>query len=141
MLLEGRLGLGDDVTGIESLVGEVAGAESADGRLAAFAEIVRRYQDMAYGCAYAILGDFHLAEDASQEAFVAAYRELPNLREPKAFAGWLRRPVLLGARIARSVHSERCRSPSPAPGGPASAALSQLAKLPAVQPQALALRT
>lgn len=63
-------------------------------RLAAFGEIVRRFQDMAYGCAYAVLGDFHLAEDAAQEAFLVAYRALPRLREPKAFPGWLRRIVL-----------------------------------------------
>ena len=74
-------------------------------RLAAFGETVRRFQDMAYGCAYAILGDFHLAEDAAQEAFVAAYRQLADLREPKAFAGWLRRIVLTQCnRIRRRKH-------------------------------------
>ncbi len=62
-------------------------------RQAAFGAIVRRFQDMAYGCAYAVLGDFHLAEDAAQEAFVAAYRQLHKLREPRAFPGWLRRIV------------------------------------------------
>ncbi len=80
---------------IESLVKKAAAADSAaEERLAAFGEIVRRYQDMAYGCAYAILGDFHLAEDAAQEAFLAAYRELPTLREARAFGGWLRRIVV-----------------------------------------------
>ena len=62
--------------------------------MAAYGEIVRRFQDMAYGCAYAVLSDFHLAEDATQEAFVEAYRTLGNLREPKAFPGWFRRIVL-----------------------------------------------
>ncbi len=80
---------------IESLVKKAAAADSAtEERLAAFGEIVRRFQDMTYGCAYAMLGDFHLAEDAAQEAFLAAYRELPQLREAKAFAGWLRRIVV-----------------------------------------------
>ncbi|MCK4624425.1 MAG: sigma-70 family RNA polymerase sigma factor [Phycisphaerae bacterium] len=80
---------------IESLVKKVTAADvAAEERLAAFGEIVRRYQDMAYGCAYAILGDFHLAEDAAQEAFLAAYRELPNLREARALPGWLRRIVV-----------------------------------------------
>ena len=67
-------------------------ARSAD--LEAFGELVRRFQDMAYGCAYAILGDFHLAEDAAQEAFLEAYRSLSKLTRPKAFPGWLRRIVL-----------------------------------------------
>ncbi len=80
---------------IGSLVARVAATEAGpEDRLAAFGEIVRRFQDMAYGCAYAVLGDFHLAEDAAQEAFLVVYRELPNLREPNAFAGWLRRIVL-----------------------------------------------
>ena len=60
----------------------------------AFGEIVRRFQDMAFGCAYAVLGDFYLAEDAAQEAFLSAWRNLDQLREPKAFPGWLKRIVL-----------------------------------------------
>lgn len=56
----------------------------------AFAELVRAYQDIAVAYATSILGDYHLAEDAAQEAFVEAHRELPNLREPAAFAAWFR---------------------------------------------------
>ena len=63
------------------------------GDLDAYATIVRRFQGMAYGYAYSILGDFHLAEDAAQEAFFEAYRKLPDLRTPDAFAGWFRRIV------------------------------------------------
>jgi RNA polymerase sigma-70 factor (ECF subfamily) len=61
----------------------------------AFDELVRLFQDMAFACAYgALCGDFHLAEDAAQSAFVTAWRKLPQLREPAAFPGWLRRVVL-----------------------------------------------
>ena len=60
----------------------------------AFGEIVSSFQDMAYACAYAVLGDFHLAEDAAQEAFVTAWQKLDQLREPDAFPGWFRRIVL-----------------------------------------------
>src|SRR5215470_4181880 len=56
----------------------------------AFTELVRAFQDIAVAYATSILGDYHLAEDAAQEAFVEAYRELPNLREPAAFSGWFR---------------------------------------------------
>ena len=45
----------------------------------AFAELVRSHQDRAVAYATAILGDYHLAEDAAQEAFVDAYRELRSL--------------------------------------------------------------
>jgi len=66
---------------------------SRAGDLEAFTEVVRRFQDMAHGYAYSILGDFHLAEDAAQEAFVDAYQKLHALREPAAFPGWFRRIV------------------------------------------------
>ena len=68
-------------------------ARSRAGDVDAYGEIVRRFQDMAYGYAYSILGDFHLAEDAAQEAFIEAYRCLDNLCEPAAFPGWFRRIV------------------------------------------------
>lgn len=61
---------------------------------AAFGELVRLFQDMAYACAYAVLGDFCLAEDAAQEAFITAWQKLRQLRQPEAFPGWFRRIVL-----------------------------------------------
>jgi RNA polymerase sigma factor (sigma-70 family) len=60
----------------------------------AFGEIVGRFQDLAYGCAYAVLGDFQMAEDAAQEAFLAAWQNLGQLRAPEAFPGWFKRIVL-----------------------------------------------
>ena len=73
-------------------------ATQPDGPLAdkqeAFGEIVTRFQDMAYGCAYAVLNDFYLAQDAAQEAFITAWQKLDQLREPDAFPGWFRRIVL-----------------------------------------------
>ena len=63
------------------------------GDLDAYSEIVSRFQDMAVGYAYSQLGDFHLAEDAAQEAFLQAYLDLEKLREPAAFPGWFRRIV------------------------------------------------
>ncbi len=60
----------------------------------AFGGLVRSFQDMAYACAYAVLGDFHLAEDAAQEAFISAWQKLSQLRQPEAFPGWFRRVVL-----------------------------------------------
>lgn len=59
----------------------------------AFGLLVERYQDAAVGYAFSRLGDFHLAQDAAQEAFLAAYRDLPTLTEPPAFPGWLRKIV------------------------------------------------
>ncbi|MCU0521013.1 MAG: sigma-70 family RNA polymerase sigma factor [Anaerolineae bacterium] len=60
----------------------------------AFAELVGRFQTMAYGYAYSLLGNFHAAQDAAQEAFVEAYRCLGQLDVPVAFPSWLKRIVL-----------------------------------------------
>ena len=67
--------------------------QAQQGDRAAFSCLVRHFQHMAVGYAYSILGDFHLAEDAAQEAFVQAYLDLPKLREAQAFSAWLRRMV------------------------------------------------
>ncbi|HSS22421.1 MAG TPA: GNAT family N-acetyltransferase [Pyrinomonadaceae bacterium] len=71
----------------------------------AFAELVCRFQDMAFACAYALLGDAYLAEDVAQDAFVLAWQRLNQLREPKAFPGWLKRIVLSQcSRLTRRKH-------------------------------------
>lgn len=64
------------------------------GKQQAFNEIVVRFQDMAFATAYAMLGEAMAAQDAAQEAFLDAYISLPNLREPAAFPGWMRRIVV-----------------------------------------------
>jgi RNA polymerase sigma factor (sigma-70 family) len=80
---------------LESLVVQ---AQTSSASLArrhdAFGELVLRFQNMAYGYAYAVLGDAYLAQEAAQEAFVTAYQRLQQLREPSAFPSWLRRIVL-----------------------------------------------
>ncbi len=63
------------------------------GNLEAFGELVRRFQDMAVGYAYAILGNHDLAEDAAQEAFIQAYLNLARVQEPAAFPGWFQKVV------------------------------------------------
>ena len=71
-----------------SAVSEVQAGDDAR-----FSELVESFQDMAVGYAYSILGDFQLAEDAAQEAFLDSYRHIRDLREPLAFPSWLRRIV------------------------------------------------
>jgi RNA polymerase sigma factor (sigma-70 family) len=73
------------------------------GEAQAFETLVRRFQDMAVGYGYSLLGDIQLAEDAAQEAFFEAFRSLGGLREPAAFPGWFRRIVFKQCdRINRS---------------------------------------
>ncbi len=71
-----------------SLADTLSHARAGDN--SAFADLVRRYQDMAVGYAFALLGDHHLAEDAAQDAFLICHQRLQQLREPAAFAGWFR---------------------------------------------------
>jgi RNA polymerase sigma-70 factor (ECF subfamily) len=59
----------------------------------AFGDLVGRYQRAAHGLAYAIVGDWAEAEDLTQAAFLRAYLQLGQLREPARFAPWLRRVV------------------------------------------------
>jgi RNA polymerase sigma factor (sigma-70 family) len=56
----------------------------------AFARLVQRHQGWVLGCAIALLGDYHLAQDVTQDAFAAAHTSLPTLTDPDAFAGWLK---------------------------------------------------
>jgi len=88
----------DPTTSIASLV-----KRAQAGDLDAYAHLVRRYQNMAVGYARSILGDFDLAEDAAQEAFIQAHRDLSALRDPAKFGGWLRTIVFKYCdRIIRS---------------------------------------
>jgi RNA polymerase sigma factor (sigma-70 family) len=75
----------------ESLESLVVRAQTGDH--AAYSVIMQRFQDMALKYAFAIVGDYELAEDARQEAFLGAYCDLMTLREPAAFPGWFRRIV------------------------------------------------
>lgn len=56
----------------------------------AFTDLVTRYQGMAFAYAVTTLSDYQLAEDATQQALLTAWRNLASLREPARFGGWLR---------------------------------------------------
>ena len=79
-------------------------------RQEAFCELVRMFQDMAYAAGYAVLGDFGLAEDAAQEAFISAWQKLDQLRQSEAFPGWFRRIVL--TECNRLTRGQRLRTMS-----------------------------
>jgi hypothetical protein len=57
----------------------------------AFAELARASIGRLYAAARLILRDDHRAEDATQEALVAAWRDLSALRDPDRFEAWLHR--------------------------------------------------
>ena len=63
-----------------------------DGDLDAFNRLVLAYQDMVYNQAYRMMGEPGAAQDASQDAFIAAYRKLHTYRGG-SFRAWLLRIV------------------------------------------------
>ena len=78
---------------IRDLVIRARAAGTRSERIEAYGRLVEQFRDMACGYAYAILADFHLAEDAAQEAFIVAFERLGQLERPEAFPGWFRRIV------------------------------------------------
>ena len=68
----------------------------------AFAEIVRRYQDLICSITYNATGSITESEDLAQETFLIAWRQLKSLSEPAKIRSWL-------CGIARNVVSNVVR--------------------------------
>ena len=67
---------------------------AARGDQEAFGALATQHVDRCYALAYRILRDPHRAQDATQQALLGAWRDLPNLRDPERFDAWLRRLVV-----------------------------------------------
>ena len=77
-----------------------------NGDLEAFESIVRARMDAVYRLTSAILGNEADARDAAQETFVAAWRQIRQLRDPERFEAWLQR---VAVNAARQTHRSRSR--------------------------------
>ena len=55
---------------------------------AAFSVLVRKYQKPVHALAWRKIGDFHIAEEITQDTFLRAYQRLTTLKEPQRFASW-----------------------------------------------------
>jgi RNA polymerase sigma-70 factor (ECF subfamily) len=64
---------------------------SQRGDIDAFNSLVLHYQQSAFGVAYRMLGDTELAADATQDAFLAAFRNIQSFRPGSSFRAWLLR--------------------------------------------------
>ena len=64
-------------------------AQQGDRR--SFGELVRRHREGVINVVYRMCGDANLAEDAAQEAFIRAWRHLPNYRPRSPFRNWVYR--------------------------------------------------
>jgi len=79
----------------------LADVESAlDGDLRAFDRLVLVHLPRTYRMALAILGSEADAGDAVQEAWLAAWRQLPTLRDPARFDGWLDQILVNACRMS-----------------------------------------
>ena len=55
----------------------------------AFAKLVKKYQRPVHSLAWRKIGDFHVAEEITQDTFLKAYQKLSTLKEPRDFSSWL----------------------------------------------------
>jgi RNA polymerase sigma-70 factor (ECF subfamily) len=76
------------------LVNEVALVQTVEAAQAgdegAFEALFRAHRNSIFSLAMHYIGDRDVAEDVTQDAFVRAWDQLPKLREPAAFGGWMR---------------------------------------------------
>ncbi len=56
---------------------------------AAFGILVEKHQKGVHALAWRKIGDFHDAEEITQDTFLQVYKKLPTLKDPYKFAGWL----------------------------------------------------
>ena len=55
----------------------------------AFSVLVRKYQRRVHALIWRKVGDFHIAEEITQDAFLQVYKKLSTLKNPNLFDGWL----------------------------------------------------
>ncbi len=60
-----------------------------DGDETAFSTLVEKYQKQVHALAWRKIGDFHIAEEITQDTFLKAYQKLATLKKPHRLAGWL----------------------------------------------------
>lgn len=81
--------------------------QAKEGDVGAYAELMRRHQDLAFRTAYLITRDAAEAEDAAQEGFVKAYYALTRFRSGAPFRPWLLQIVANEARNRRTSAGRR----------------------------------
>ena len=55
----------------------------------AFTALVTKHQKGVHALAWRKIGDFHYAEEVTQDVFVRVYKHLPQLKDHSLFSGWL----------------------------------------------------
>lgn len=65
--------------------------QSQKGDIAAFSELIRKYQHMIHSLTFRMTGSMADAEDLAQETFINAYRQIDSYRGVSKFSTWLYR--------------------------------------------------
>jgi RNA polymerase sigma-70 factor, ECF subfamily len=81
-------------------------ARARRGDTTAFEHLVHRYSGQSYRIALRIVGEAQTADDAAQEAFIVAWRQIAAVRAGQAFSAWLFRIV-----TTRAINIVRARKP------------------------------
>ena len=55
----------------------------------AFSILVQKHQKSVHALVWRKIGDFHIAEEITQDTFLRVYKSLAKLKDPNLFAGWL----------------------------------------------------
>jgi len=83
---------------LEGMVVVEPAASAASLEAEAFSSLMVAHVDRAYRLAWAILGDDDEAQDATQEAFIKAWRNRGSLRDPARLDAWLSRILVNSCR-------------------------------------------
>jgi len=73
----------------------------------AFSALAASLVDRLYATAVLILRDHSMADDATEETIVRAWRDLPSLRDPDRFDAWLRRLLVNACHDEGRLHRQR----------------------------------
>jgi len=83
----------------------------------AMGQLLERYRPAIVRLCARLLGDAHLAEDASQEAAILAWLHLDRLHHPEAFGAWMRGIARNVCRQWRAARQPEAHTPAALAGG------------------------
>jgi RNA polymerase sigma-70 factor, ECF subfamily len=95
---------------LEDLSDEELLAEYLEGKDAAYGILMRRHEDRIFALALRMLGNRADALDATQDAFVSAFRRAGSFRGESTFGTWLYR---IGINACRDILRTKARLPEP----------------------------
>ncbi|MXV74045.1 sigma-70 family RNA polymerase sigma factor [Candidatus Poribacteria bacterium] len=70
----------------------------------AFTILVKKHQKRVHALAWRKVGDFHTAEELTQDTFLKVYQKLGTLKNPNQFAGWL---YVITDRVCTAWHRKQ----------------------------------